>query len=160
MFAMGVAAPYETSTELEYSHRFSMDWSVIAPPGHPLLRRPRVRLRDVVHHPLILFEAGSTGRQHILEAFGRNGLVPRVEMEATTTQIIVQMVEAGLGVAIVPLLSSGAVTRGRRVGIRPLGKQIREIQSGILTRRGEAPTPAARAFIDFVSLAADARERS
>lgn len=73
-----------------------------------------------------------------------------VEMEATTTQIIVQMVEAGLGVALVPLLPSGVVTRGRRVGVRSLGKRIREIQSGILTRRGETPSPAARAFIDFV----------
>jgi hypothetical protein len=42
------------------------------------------------------------------------------------------------------------VTRGRRVAAIPLGKQIREIQSGILTRRGERPTGAAKAFIDFV----------
>ena len=150
VFAMGVAAPYESATGLVYSHRFSMDWSLIAPPGHPLLDRARVRLRDIEAHPLILFESGSTGRQHVLEAFGRSGLTPRVEMEATTTSIIVQMVEAGLGVAIVPLLPGGVVTRGRRIGVRPLGKQIREIQSGILTRRGETPSPAARAFIEFV----------
>ena len=47
------------------------------------------------------------------------------------------MVEAGLGVSIVPLLPSGVVTRGHRVGIRPLGHQIRPIQSGILTRKGD-----------------------
>ena len=71
-------------------------------------------------------------------------------MEATSTQIITRMVEARLGVSIVPLLPDGSVTRGCRVGIRPLGKQIREIQSGILTRKGEPLSPAAERFIEFV----------
>lgn len=150
LFAMGFAAPYEPSTDLEYSHHFSMDWSLIVPPRHPLAGRRTANLREAAEHPLILFEPGSTGRQHILEAFRRRGLTPRVEMEATTTQVIVQMVEAGLGAAIVPLLPSGVVTRGRRVAVLPLGKEVREIQSGILTRRGETPSPAARRFIDFV----------
>jgi DNA-binding transcriptional LysR family regulator len=150
LFAMGVAAPYEPSTDLEYSHQFSMDWSLIVPPGHPLARRRSVDLRAAADLPLVLFEPGSTGRQHILEAFRRRGLRPRVEMEATTTEVILRMVEAGLGVGIVPLLRSGVVTRGRRVAVISLGKQIREIQSGILTRRGERPSAAASCFIEFV----------
>ncbi len=36
---LGVAAPYEVSTELEYRHWFSMDWSMITPQGHPLLKK-------------------------------------------------------------------------------------------------------------------------
>ena len=31
--ALGVAAPYEASAELEYRHLFSLDWSLIAPCG-------------------------------------------------------------------------------------------------------------------------------
>jgi DNA-binding transcriptional LysR family regulator len=150
LFAMGVAAPWEPSADLEYSHQFSMDWSLIVPPGHPLARRRSLDLRDAAGLPLILFEPGSTGRQHILEAFRRRGLAPRVEMEATTTEVIVRMVEAGLGAGIVPLLPRGVVTRGRRVAVLSLGKQIREIQSGILTRRGERPSAAAARFIEFV----------
>ncbi|HVC99354.1 MAG TPA: LysR family transcriptional regulator [Pirellulales bacterium] len=147
---IGVAAPYEPSPELEYAHLFSMGWSLITPRRHKLLSPTQVRLRDLVDQPLILFERGSTGRQHVIDAFHEQELSPRVDMEMTNTEIIVRMVEAGLGVSIVPLLPSGAVTRGRRVGIRSLGRQIRPIQSGILTRRGERLPDAGDKFIEFV----------
>lgn len=148
--ALGVAAPYEPSPQLEYQHMFSMTWSVITPPRHRLLATKKIRLRDLVEEPLILFERGSTGRQHILDAFHEQELAPQVHMETTTTEIIVRMVEARLGIAIVPLLPGGAVTRGRRVAIRPVADPIRPINSGILTRRGERLSAAASEFIGFV----------
>ena len=149
--SLGVAAPYETSADLEYTHLFSMDWSVIAPPRHPLLRRGPLKLADLADQPLIVFERGSTGRQHVMDAFHGAGLPLRVDMETTNTEIIVRMVEAGLGVSIVPLMPGGAVTRGRKIGVRSLGDQIRPIHSGVLTRRGETLSPASRAFIDFLT---------
>jgi DNA-binding transcriptional LysR family regulator len=149
--AMGVAAPYEPSSELEYKHLFSMDWSLIAPQRHPLLKKSSVSLKELAGVPLILFERGSTGRQHVVDAFHEQGVSPEVDTETTNTEIIVRMVEAGLGVSIVPLLPSGKVTAGRKVGIRPLGHQIRPIHSGILTRRGDALPPACRSFVEFVS---------
>lgn len=148
--AMGVAAPYEPSGELDYLHLFSMDWSLITPRRHPLLARKQVRLRDLADQPLILFERGSTGRQHVFDAFHGQGISPRVDMETTNTEIIVRMVEAGLGVSIVPLLPSGVVTRGRKVEVRDLADEIRPIRSGILTRRGEQLPAAPKAFIQFV----------
>src|SRR2546421_9869719 len=44
--ALGVAAPYESSPGLESLHLFSMDWSLVAPPRHPLLRKPKLRLEQ------------------------------------------------------------------------------------------------------------------
>jgi DNA-binding transcriptional LysR family regulator len=144
-FSFGVAAPYEASPELAYRHLFSMHWSLITPRRHPLAGRKNVRLAQILHYPLILYERGSTGRQHVAEAFQRLGLSPHVEIEATNTDLIVRMVEAGLGVAIVPLHPSGAVTRGRRVAVHSLGKQVRPIDSGVLLRRQERlPDPATR----------------
>jgi len=148
--AFGVAAPYESSPELEYLHLFSMGWSLITPLHHPLLRKKKVSLQDLTDVPLILFERGSTGRQHVVDAFHGQGLSPRVDMETTNTEIIVRMVEAGLGVSIVPLMPSGAVTRGHRVTARHLGEEIRPIHSGILFRRGERRAAASQAFIDFL----------
>ncbi len=147
---LGVAAPHEPSTQLQYRHLFSMPWSLIAPPGHKLLRGRRLALTDLHDVPLILFERGSTGREHVVEALQRAGVAPRVEMETTTTEMIVRMVEAGLGLSIVPLLASGAVTRGRRVGSKSLGSAIRPIDSGILLRKQQTPSPAALQFIEFV----------
>src|SRR5262245_55876735 len=145
---LGVAAPYEAGGDLDYIHLFSLDWSLIAPPRHPLLKRPRLSLVHLTEVPLILFERGSTGRQHVTDAFHALGLSPRVEMETTTTEIVVRMVEAGLGLSIVPLMPDGSVTRGRGVGVRSLVGQIAPIHSGVLVRRGEEPRPEAKAFIE------------
>ncbi len=148
--AIGVAAPYESSPDLEYLHLFSMDWSLVTSPRHPLLRKANLGLADLVDLPLILFERGSTGRQHVADAFHGEGLSPHVGMETTNTEIIVRMVEAGLGVSIVPLMSGGAVTRGHKVGTRSLGKLIRPIHSGILVRRRDPLSASSRAFTDFL----------
>jgi DNA-binding transcriptional LysR family regulator len=148
--AFGVAAPYEMSPEITYTHLFSMSWSLITPQRHPLARRSRLKLADLQDHPLIVFERGSTGRQHILDAFIRRGLTPRVEMEATTTDLVVRMVAAGLGVAIVPLLPDGAVTRGQGVRVKQLADDIRPIDSGLLIRRGDRWSDPSHLFAEFI----------
>lgn len=149
--SFGVAAPYEPSPEIVYRHLFSMPWSLITPLRHPLAKKGSVRLADVVPFPLILYERGSTGRQHVAEAFQKLGLAPQIEMEATNTDLIVRMVEAGLGIAVVPLHPSGAVTRGRRVAIQGLGRQVRPIDSGILLRRHEQLTDAASKLLGLLA---------
>ena len=148
--AMGLAAPYEPSPDLDYHELFAMSWSLITPPRHRLAGNRRVRLKDVAAEPLIIYERGSTGRQHILDAFHENDLSPQVTLETTSTETIVSMVEAGLGIAIVPLLPSGAVTRGRRVEARALDARIRPIHSGVLVRRSETLSPAPRRLLDFI----------
>ena len=148
--SMGVAAPYEPSPDLDYHELFAMSWSLITPPRHPLAGTRRVRLQDLVDQPLIIYERGSTGRQHILDAFHESGLSPQVALETTGTETIVSMVEAGLGISIVPLLPSGAVTRGRRVRARPLEAAIRPIHSGVLVRRGEKLSATSVRLFDFI----------
>jgi DNA-binding transcriptional LysR family regulator len=144
---LGVAAPYESGAELDYTHLFSLDWSLITPPKHPLLTKPRLKLAHLAETPLIVFERGSTGRQHVMDAFHAQGLTPLVAMEMTTTEIAVRMVEAGLGVSVVPLMPDGSVTRGRKIGVKSLGGQIPPIHSGVLLRKGDEPSPEVRAFI-------------
>jgi DNA-binding transcriptional LysR family regulator len=85
-----------------------------------------------------------------VEAFQQQNLTPHVEIEATNTDLIVRMVEAGLGVAVVPLHASGAVTRGRSVTIHSLGRQVRPIASGVLLRRGERRTEPVLRLLEFL----------
>jgi DNA-binding transcriptional LysR family regulator len=147
--AFGLTAPYESTPALQYSGLFAMNWSLITPPRHALLAKRGVGLHEIAEHPLILYERGSTGRQHVLDAFHERGLAARVALETTSTETVVSMVEAGLGVSVVPLLPSGAVTRGRRVEIRPIRDAIRPIHSGVLLRQGEKPVGAAARLLEF-----------
>jgi DNA-binding transcriptional LysR family regulator len=148
--SMGVVAPYEPSPDLDYHELFAMSWSLITPRQHRLAAKRRVRLQDLTDQPLIIYERGSTGRQHILDAFHESGFVPQVALETTSTETIVSMVEAGLGISIVPLLPSGAVTRGRRVHAQPLDAPIRPIHSGVLVRKGEKLSASSLRLFDFI----------
>jgi DNA-binding transcriptional LysR family regulator len=128
-----------------------MPWSLITPQRHALASRRSVRLDDVAKVPLILYERGSTGRQHVLDAFHAHDLTPRIALETTSTETVVSMVEAGLGASIVPLLPSGAVTRGRNVAVVKIRDEIRPIHSGVLRRRREAMSPAAARLLAFIT---------
>jgi DNA-binding transcriptional LysR family regulator len=147
--AFGLAAPYEPSPELTYHELFSMSWSLISARGKFRPPSARLRLEELTDEPLILYERGSTGRQHVLDAFNERGLVPHVALETTSTETVVSMVESGLGISIVPLLPSGAVTRGRRVDVWPLDAAIRPIHSGVLLRKGETPSRWAARLLEF-----------
>jgi DNA-binding transcriptional LysR family regulator len=149
--AFGLAAPYESSPQLVYSELFAMNWSLIVPPKHALAAKKRVKLSQLMNEPLILYERGSTGRQHVLDAFHERGLAPRVALETTSTETVVSMVEAGLGISVVPLMPTGAVTRGRRVEILPITDSIRPIHSGVLLRRGETPAGATAQLLEFAN---------
>lgn len=149
-YALAVAAPYEARSDLTYRHLFSMPWSLITPAGHRLSRKRRPALADLRDESLIVYERGSTGRQHIMEALQQAGVSPQVELEATNTDLIVRMVEARLGVAVVPLYPSGAVTRGRKVVARALADPIRPIHSGVLLRKGESISPAVAVLLRFL----------
>jgi len=147
---LGFAAPYEISSALQYERLFSMGWSVVVARNHPLAKRKRIQLKDLADEPLIVYETGSTGRSHVIEAFAAQSLRPRIEIEATTTDLLIRMAEAELGVALAPLLEDGSVTSGRKVVTKSLGKQIRPIDSDILTRNHETLSPASTAFLKFI----------
>ena len=149
--AFGLAAPYESSPSLHYTELFAMNWKLIAPRRHLLAAaRGTTRLSQIAEHPLILYEKGSTGRQHVLDAFHQQGLAPIVALETTSTETVVSMVEAGLGVSVVPLMSNGAVTRNRRVEVRSIEDDIRPIHSGVLIRRGETPAAPVARLLAFI----------
>lgn len=148
--AFGLAAPYESSPSLHYSELFAMSWSLITPRQHRLATLQKASLAQIARHALILYEKGSTGRQHVLDAFHEQGLTPAVALETTSTETVVSMVEAGLGVAVVPLMPNGAVTRNRRVEVRAITDAIRPIHSGVLLRRGETPSPPAERLLAFL----------
>jgi DNA-binding transcriptional LysR family regulator len=148
--ALGICAPPEFPPGVDCKLWFSLSWHVVVPRGHGLLHKSPIDLQDLRGEPLILFERGSTGREHVLEALCRHELTPHIVMETTSTQVIVRMVEAGLGIAIVPLLPSGAITRGFDVASIPLGRQVRPIDTYILSRPGAANTDAAHKFQAFL----------
>ena len=83
-------------------------------PTHPFARRRSIALRELVGHPLILREQGSSPRRTIDDIFKRRGISPRVIVESASTPIIKRFAANGAGVAI---LSQQVVAKDLQEGL-------------------------------------------
>lgn len=84
---------------------------VALPVGHRLARAPGLRLADLADEPWIYGRSGPW-RDITLAACAQAGFVPEQTHVATDWQAILGMVEAGLGIALVPRLAAA-----RRTGV-------------------------------------------
>ncbi|HVF51118.1 MAG TPA: LysR family transcriptional regulator [Pyrinomonadaceae bacterium] len=78
----------------------------IASPRHPLAQQRVVSAFTLAGEKLILGERGGNTRRMIDEFFAEAGLKPNVAMELSRQAAIRRMVEAGMGVGIVPRQSA------------------------------------------------------
>lgn len=127
--------------------------------GHPLARRRTVRWREVAAYDQVRVSHASRNRVFIDEALAGLPPPPRPVCEVRHASTLIGLVEAGLGVAIVPRL---AVPRAPAavVGV-PLVDPAITRTVGILARAGRARSPAAEAFAALlVEAAAGGRRRT
>jgi DNA-binding transcriptional LysR family regulator len=126
------------------------DWVLAMPKGHPLSRRRRAALDDIVRYPLILPEYESNWRKRVDDLFRGAGLLEkvRVVLEASMTLAARRYVSLGLGVALLPQPREGLVIP--RVMTRPMGEHLSPEQIVMVWRRGARPKPQARLFADLV----------
>jgi DNA-binding transcriptional LysR family regulator len=87
---------------------------VAVPARHPLARRAALGIRDLAEEPLIVPERRSRPHSHDLttKLFAQAGLRPNIAEQAEEKHTIVNLVAAGLGIAIVPRWTSRMAARG------------------------------------------------
>jgi len=78
---------------------------VVAPPGHPLAGRKKIRLQDLAKERFIEREEGSGTRLVFDRLLEKNGLKIEPYMELGSSEAIKQAVMAGLGLAVLSLHS-------------------------------------------------------
>jgi DNA-binding transcriptional LysR family regulator len=130
---------------------FALGWCLLVSPGGPLAHRHSMTLGELAAEPLITFEPGTTAQQHVLEAFRRCGLVPRIAVTVTSFRLAVRMVEAGMGVAIVPAPPSGRLMPDTAVCQVAISDPIRPVEIHVVTQPASQKDFAVHAFMNFVS---------
>jgi DNA-binding transcriptional LysR family regulator len=89
---------------------------IIVSPEHPWAKKKDISLKDIVHEPFILREAGSGTRQMIEKFLSRHGISPhdlRISAVLGSTEAIKDAVGNGLGISII---SRWAVRKESRYG--------------------------------------------
>jgi LysR family hydrogen peroxide-inducible transcriptional activator len=106
---------------------------VYLPPGHPLAKQDRIRQADLLDEFVWLLSEGHCFRTQVLHLcsvrFARRGR-PLLTFDAESVETLVRLVNANLGVTILPELVSRTLSRKRRDGqLRPFvaPEPVREI---------------------------------
>jgi DNA-binding transcriptional LysR family regulator len=112
----------------------------LAPAGHPLSSRRDLSLDDLASQPLILppRRISPYHYDHVVSAFARQGLSPRIEYEVATILSQVGYVASGFGIAITPSFASRFTTD--RVALLPIAEDMPPvILSAVWNRQRPAP---------------------
>jgi DNA-binding transcriptional LysR family regulator len=126
---------------------------LIVAPDHPLAHRGSVRLAELADAPFILQEPGTGLRERTDAALARAGVRVRPVMTLGRTEVIKQMVMAGLGLSVVSRRAVQAEAAEGRLCIVPLADATLARQLVCVRRRGVSPSPAAQALLDLLATA-------
>lgn len=119
-------------------------------PDHPLASRRQVPWRALAGHPFIALTRDNTVGQLISEALGGAGVDIRPAYEVTHLWTVVGMVDAGLGVAVLPSYAVAIAQLYRIRFVRLVEPSIKR-ETSFVMRRGLQLSPAAQGFRSFLT---------
>jgi LysR family hydrogen peroxide-inducible transcriptional activator len=120
---------------------FSEPLLIALPRGHRFAKRKSMALKALEGEPLILMKSGHGFRKIVLDALAKAGVEPKVVHESGEIETVQALVQAGLGLSLVPSMV-------RRAGIAYLEiLPPRPSRSLLIAWRGDsALSPAAQAL--------------
>jgi DNA-binding transcriptional LysR family regulator len=128
------------------------DVVLVAAPGHRMARNKQAAIEEVGREPLILYDKGSSYNQLIQGVFRQHGIVPHTLMELDTIEATKKMVEEGLGVAMVPKVSTEReFEQGTLVPVAMTNAAVPRRQISLIFRKNRKHTRAVLAFFALLT---------
>ena len=152
-----IALPFATG-DLYVRELFKDEFAFVARDGHSAVREKRVALRSLDTREMLLLEEGHCLRDHAIAACGPRRGRSESRVEATSLTTLIQMVDGGLGVTLLPgiALESG-ILKGTRLVARPLAPPAPSRTLALVARRTSPRRHDADLLADFLI---DHRRRS
>jgi DNA-binding transcriptional LysR family regulator len=116
---------------------------------HPLARKRKVRWAELAEHDYVTVAQGSGNRMLIDQALASTAQLPRWFCEVQHVPALISMVEAGVGVGVVPKLGMPRSGHATLVSV-PLVEPSISRTLGLIKRRGRALSAAAQRLYDFI----------
>jgi LysR family hydrogen peroxide-inducible transcriptional activator len=148
-----LALPFDTG-DLRVRPLFDDEFWLVGREADPALKAKRATVSAPVAERLVLLEEGHCLREHTLAACPRSEPSGHSGVEATSLLTLVQMVESGIGLALVPeiALNSGLL-KGTKLVARPLTPPAPKRSIALLARRSSARQAEFAALGDFIEAA-------
>ncbi len=128
---------------LDCVHLLDDPLSVVLPADHPLTARKAVRLGDLAGEPWVAGCGGGVCSDMLVDACARASFTPNVAFESDDHNVLVGLVAAGVGVALLPELCLRTPPAG--VAIRPVSGSppLRHIHAAVPTEAYRSPATEA-----------------
>lgn len=144
-----IAVPVEGSDTFPQSTLYDEPFLLAAPEDHPLAKRSRISLEDLVDTRMLLLDEGHCLRDQALSLCHAVGAVEATEFRATSLETLRQMAVTGAGPTLLPELATGTVGDGGLALRRFTDPQPRR-RIAALWRKGSAREPVVRALVRVV----------
>jgi len=144
---VGITSSWNEFTEVEYFEILSYDMFVCTPLNHPWVEeRRRLALNEIAEQTLILYEKGTSIRDHIDRVFTQHALYPEVAIEVGGFLALKEYVRIGLGVSIISGLMISADGPDVIHAI-PVTHLFGKLGYGLILRKGRYVNAAVREFM-------------
>ena len=131
-----LALPFEAGN-VEERVLFEDAFKLATPKDHPLAQKKTVRTEQLESGELLLLKEGHCLREHAMEACRLADPKQAEVVEATSLHTLVQMVDNGLGITLLPQLAiDGGILRGTRLSVVPFAGAQPTRKIGLIWRRG------------------------
>ncbi|WP_296557621.1 LysR family transcriptional regulator [Pigmentiphaga sp.] len=147
---LGITAGPIVAPGLQRLH-FSTDRLALAVPvGHPLAGRKQVTLDDTLQFPHVSLHEGSTMLNFLREQVENRGTTLTLRIQVSGFEAVCRMVEAGVGIGVLPESAARRHQRTMRLEIVALDEPWAVRERDMLVRKLEALPACVRALIDAV----------
>ncbi|KAF1019340.1 MAG: HTH-type transcriptional regulator CysB [Paracidovorax wautersii] len=123
---------------------------LIVPSDHALAGRARVTLADALPHAFVGAHPGSTINNQLMRAAAERGQTVRFRIQVTSFDAMCMMVDAGLGVGVLPRLSARHLAGSLRIRALALDEPWAQRQLVLCMRAYESLPPPARLLVDHL----------
>jgi DNA-binding transcriptional LysR family regulator len=133
--------------ELTLHRLFEEELMAVLPPGHRLAGADEIAMAELRGERFVAFREGTRLRELLHEAAAEAGFVPRVAFESDAVGRMRDLVERGLGVAVLPRSDATAVMDV--LGVARIVEPALARDVTLAWRSGRRLSPAAQAFADL-----------
>jgi LysR family hydrogen peroxide-inducible transcriptional activator len=152
-----IALPYHTG-DLHVRELFKDEFWYVAQEGDPAAREKEIAVRKLDAGNVLLLEEGHCLRDHAIAACGPRRGAWESKVEATSLNTLIQMVEGGLGVTLLPETTLRAgLLKGTRLVARPFAPPAPSRTIALVARR---TSPRRRDLDLLAELMVEQRRRS
>lgn len=148
---VGVIGHFQPGDRLQVRPYRRVPLMLVVPPAHPFAGRNEIRFAEILEFDLITLMEGTAIHSWALEAGARVARKPRLAMEVTSYESMRKMVQAGLGIAVIP--APNIVPYEDLIGVRaiPLSDSWAAMELNLIFKTASRDAPVLADLIEHLS---------